>query len=73
MYIPRAFSPGEQAESAWQSRTFSSTSGSMFPMNKLAPTSCVFLSWLALFTRMGLPYTLIIFRILMACRKQQPL
>eukprot|EP00638_Chattonella_subsalsa_P011569 CAMPEP_0117788286 /NCGR_PEP_ID=MMETSP0948-20121206/6920_1 /TAXON_ID=44440 /ORGANISM="Chattonella subsalsa, Strain CCMP2191" /LENGTH=79 /DNA_ID=CAMNT_0005617617 /DNA_START=154 /DNA_END=393 /DNA_ORIENTATION=- len=35
--------------------SFSSTSGSKFPMNKLAPTSSVFLSWLALFTRIGFP------------------
>lgn len=35
-------------------------------MNKLAPTSATFLSVEALFTRMGLPYILIMFRILMA-------
>lgn len=47
--------------------TFSSTSGSKFPMNKLAPTSSCLLSCAALLTRIGLPYTLIMFRILMAC------
>lgn len=35
--------------------TFSSTSGSKLPMNRLAPTSCERLSWLLLFTRIGLP------------------
>ena len=60
----------KQVKSYWsclQMITFSSTSGSMLPMKRLAPTSRVFLSWLALFTRIGLPYTLIMFSTLMAC------
>jgi len=56
--------PGERG---LRPRAFSSTSESRLPINRLAPVSCCFLSWLALFTRMGLPYTLIMFRILIAC------
>lgn len=47
--------------------TFSSTSGSKFPMNRLAPTSRVSLSCDALFTRMALPKSLIMFSTLIAC------
>lgn len=44
----------------------SSTSGSKFPMNRLAPTSWAALSWVALLTRRGFPKSLIMFRILIA-------
>lgn len=46
--------------------SFSSTSGSRFPMNTFAPTSMFFSCADALFTLMGFPYSLIIFMILMA-------
>ena len=49
-------------------KSFSSTSGSRLPTNKLAPTSRVFLSWLALFIRTGLPNSLTMFNTLMACK-----
>jgi hypothetical protein len=59
--------PPAAGERGLRPRAFSSTSESRLPINRLAPMSCCFLSWLALFTRMGLPYTLIMFRILIAC------
>ncbi len=51
--------------------TFSSTSGSRLPMNRLAPMSWLRLSCDALFTRIGLPYTLIMLRIFTACCRRR--
>lgn len=49
------------ATAAW-AHTFSSTSGSSPPMNRLAPTSCVLRSCADLFTRSGLPNNFTMFR-----------
>ena len=47
-------------------RSFSSSSGSRLPTKRLAPTSLDFLSTEALFVRIGLPNSLIMFSTLMA-------
>ena len=49
--------------------SFSSSSASRLPTNRLAPTSLVFFpSCAALFTRIGFPNSLIMFSTLMACK-----
>lgn len=58
-----------KAEKVSYKRDSSTSVGSKFPMNKLAPTSLVWSALLLredLLTRMGLPYSLIMLRIVMA-------